>query len=78
MSLKDIRERYGVDFVRGSRVFCEGRIGTVSGASELHIRVKFDGRHISSPCDPLLVHPCIEMTTVDAVLTSQESLLAPK
>lgn len=58
MSLRDIRERYGVSFERGNRVMCGGRFGTVAGATDSHIRVKFDGRQISSPCDPLEVQPC--------------------
>ncbi|QOF81679.1 hypothetical protein [Variovorax sp. 38R] len=63
MSLRDIRERYGVSFERGSRVICGGRLGTVAGASNSHIRIKFDGRQISSPCDPLEVQPCHEGLT---------------
>lgn len=58
MSLRDIRERYGVSFERGNRVMCGGRFGTVAGATDSHVRVKFDGRQISSPCDPLEVQPC--------------------
>lgn len=63
MSLRDIRERYGVSFERGARVICGGRLGTVAGASNSHIRIKFDGRQISSPCDPLEVQPCHEGAT---------------
>ena len=63
MSLRDIRERYGVSFERGTRVICGGRLGTVAGASNSHIRVKFDGRQISSPCDPMEVQPCHEGAT---------------
>ncbi|PIF73070.1 hypothetical protein CLU95_0154 [Variovorax sp. 54] len=63
MSLRDIHERYGVSFERGTRVICGGRLGTVAGASNSHIRIKFDGRQISSPCDPLEVQPCHDGAT---------------
>ncbi|WPG35008.1 hypothetical protein [Variovorax sp. EBFNA2] len=72
MSLRDIRERYGVSFERGSRVICGGRLGTVAGASNSHIRIKFDGRQISSPCDPLEVQPCSESTANLAPQAAQD------
>ena len=72
MSLRDIRERYGVSFERGSRVICGGRLGTVAGASNSHIRIKFDGRQISSPCDPLEVQPCNEGTVNLATQAAQD------
>lgn len=72
MGLKDIRERYGVSFERGSRVICGGRLGTVAGASNSHIRIKFDGRQISSPCDPLEVQPCNEGTANLATQTAAQ------
>ena len=72
MSLRDIRERYGVSFERGSRVICGGRLGTVAGASNSHIRIKFDGRQISSPCDPLEVQPCNEGTASLAPQAAQD------
>lgn len=53
MSFKDISERFGVQFQRGSRVYCEGRLGTITGATHSHIRVRFDGRQTGAPCDPL-------------------------
>jgi len=55
MSFKDISERFGVQFQRGSRVYCEGRLGTITGATHSHIRVRFDGRQTGAPCDPLEV-----------------------
>ncbi|MGF6347542.1 hypothetical protein [Variovorax sp. W2I14] len=53
MSFKDIRDRFGASFQRGDRVICEGRFGTVASANHSHIRVRFDGRSISAPCDPM-------------------------
>jgi len=56
MSFKDIRDRFGASFQRGDRVICEGRFGTVASANYSHIRVRFDGRSISAPCDPRDLH----------------------
>jgi hypothetical protein len=39
MSFKDIKDQFG-------------RSGTVASANYSHIRVRFDGRSISAPCDP--------------------------
>ena len=57
MSIKEICELHGLDLERGSRVLCDGRLGTVAGASGPFLRVRFDGNQISSPCDPLEVQP---------------------
>ncbi|WP_432730661.1 hypothetical protein [Variovorax sp. W6] len=57
MTIKEICRQHGLDLERGSRVLCDGRFGTVSGASGPFLRVKFDGNQISSPCDPLDVRP---------------------
>lgn len=56
MSFKDIRDRFGASFQRGDRVICEGRFGTVASANYSHIRVRFDGKSISAPCDPRDLH----------------------
>lgn len=43
-------------------MLCEGRPGTIVGASGPLLRVKFDGKQISSRCDPLdvqLLHASI-------------------
>jgi len=52
MSLRYIRQSFGLDLERGIRVQCEGRLGTITGARGNLVRVKFDGNCISSPCDP--------------------------
>lgn len=61
MSFKEIHDRFGLQFQRGSRVFCDGRLGTITGATHSHIRVRFDGRQNGAPCDPL------EVRLVDAM-----------
>lgn len=52
MSFEQIRLRFGRSFRRGDRVLCEGRLGTITGTTFPHVRVRFDGRQISVPCDP--------------------------
>ncbi|KQX87953.1 hypothetical protein [Variovorax sp. Root473] len=56
MSFEQIRLRFGRSFHRGDRVVCEGRLGTITGTTYPHVRVRFDGRQISVPCDPCEVH----------------------
>lgn len=56
MSFEKIRLRFGQSFHRGDRVMCEGRLGTITGTTYPHVRVRFDGRQISVPCDPCAVH----------------------
>ena len=41
MSFKEINDRFGLQFQRGSRVFCDGRLGTITGATHSHIRVRW-------------------------------------
>jgi len=53
MTIREICARHGLQLERGSRVLCEGRPGTIVGASGPLLRVKFDGKQISSRCDPL-------------------------
>lgn len=55
VSLKDINRQYGLALLKGGRVYCDNRYGTITGASASHIRVRFDGRVLASPCDPLAV-----------------------
>lgn len=57
MTIREICARHGLALERGSRVLCEGRSGTIVGASGPLLRVKFDGKQISSRCDPLDVQP---------------------
>jgi len=71
MTIKEICRQHGLDLERGSRVLCDGRFGTVAGASGRFLRVKFDGNQISSPCDPLDVQP-IDQTTVSASRNSTD------
>ncbi|WPG40316.1 hypothetical protein [Variovorax sp. EBFNA2] len=56
MSFEKIRLRFGRSFRRGDRVICEGRPGTITGTTYPHVRVRFDGRQISVPCDPCELH----------------------
>lgn len=56
MSFEKIRLRFGRSFRRGDRVVSEGRPGTITGATYPHVRVRFDGRQISVPCDPCELH----------------------
>ena len=56
MSFEKIRLRFGRTFHRGERVVCEGRPGTITGATYPHVRVRFDGRLIAVPCDPCELH----------------------
>ncbi|MET3390524.1 MULTISPECIES: hypothetical protein [unclassified Variovorax] len=65
MTIKEICRLHGLDLERGSRVLCDGRLGTVAGANGRFLRVKFDGNQISSPCDPLDVQP-VEPTTISS------------
>lgn len=64
MSFKEINDRFGLQFQRGSRVFCDGRLGTITGATHSHIRVRFDGRQNGAPCDPLEVRLVESMPAV--------------
>jgi len=52
-SFQQIRTQFGRTFHRGDRVASEGRLGSITGATYSHIRVRFDGQQISVPCDPL-------------------------
>lgn len=63
MTIREICTRHGLDLERGSRVICEGRLGTIVGASGPLLRVKFDGNQISSRCDPIDVQPLNPSTT---------------
>ncbi|BEP55380.1 hypothetical protein GmRootV118_26240 [Variovorax sp. V118] len=56
MSFEKIKLRFGRSFRRGDRVVCEGRLGTITGATYPHVRVRFDGRQIAVPCDPCELH----------------------
>lgn len=57
MSFEQIRLRFGRSFRRGDRIVCEGRLGTITGTTFPHVRVRFDGRQISVPCDPCELAP---------------------
>ncbi|MDP9991623.1 hypothetical protein J2W28_002800 [Variovorax boronicumulans] len=70
MSFKDIRDRFGASFQRGDRVICEGRFGTVASANYSHIRVRFDGRSISAPCEPR------DLQLVDPAMSSPPTPMA--
>ncbi|MDQ0040742.1 hypothetical protein [Variovorax boronicumulans] len=70
MSFKDIRDRFGASFQRGDRVICEGRFGTVASANYSHIRVRFDGKSISAPCEPR------DLQLVDSAMSSHPSSIA--
>jgi len=74
MSFKDIKNRFGASFQRGDRVFCEGRFGTVASANHKHVRVRFDGKWISAPCEPRdlqLVGPAVFPSTTPATAALQ-------
>jgi len=70
MSFKDIRDRFGASFQRGDRVICEGRFGTVASANYSHIRVRFDGKSISAPCEPR------DLQLVDSEMSSPPTPMA--
>ncbi|QRF55296.1 hypothetical protein [Variovorax sp. UC122_21] len=72
MSFKEINDRFGLQFQRGSRVFCDGRLGTITGATHSHIRVRFDGRQNGAPCDPL------EVRLVDTMPVGVPAMPAPQ
>ncbi|PIF78484.1 hypothetical protein CLU95_5673 [Variovorax sp. 54] len=71
MSFEKIRLRFGRSFRRGDRVVCEGRPGIITGTTYPHVRVRFDGRQISVPCDPYELH-------VDAAPIATLSTLGPQ
>lgn len=52
MKFEGIRHKSGTKFQKGSRVECEGKLGTVTGMRGPLVRVRFDGKNLSSPCDP--------------------------
>ncbi|MET3373577.1 hypothetical protein ABIC89_002639 [Variovorax boronicumulans] len=52
MSFEQIKTQFGRSFQRGDRAVCEGRLGTITGITYPHLRVRFDGQQISVPCDP--------------------------
>lgn len=64
MTFEKLRKLYGFNFTRGSRVQIGNRKGTVTGTvSGLHIRVKFDDKQLSSPCNPFELQPLLEERT---------------
>ena len=52
-SFQQIKAQLGRTFHRGDRVTCAGRPGTIARGTYPHVRVKFDGRAIAVPCNPL-------------------------
>lgn len=56
MSMKQIRDQYGVPARRGGRVIYNSaagpRPGTITGASGPHIRIRLDGDAVSMPFHP--------------------------
>lgn len=52
MKIEGILHKNGTKFQRGSRVQSEGKLGTVTGMRGPLVRVRFDGKSLSSPCDP--------------------------
>lgn len=52
MSLRYIREYYGVPAKRGEPVKYRGKIGVVTGCSDPHVRVRLAGEKIALPYHP--------------------------
>lgn len=52
MSLKYIRDYYGVPAYRGAKIFFNGREGRITSAKDAHLRVKFPDKKNTQ-----IIHP---------------------
>jgi hypothetical protein len=68
MSLRYIREQYGVPAKRGGRVKFKGKPGTITGFHNAYLRIRLDGERVSG-----VYHPTWEIEYEKEATDGQET-----